>query len=358
MIEYGSIIRDNLLHSFQGKLKTVRILANIDRSELAERSGIGEDVIAALENGVVKITPMQYLTLASCITEILKDDLERQPLLNEIMLSDLELLQLPQYYVINLKRLFKTRSLSDRWFLTFTDAIEQLSRREGGSLTDYDVEFLVSNYKIFLDETILDNEKFECVMDRLASDLRMANAAVIVPLCAVNAVKESLYEAGTTERANIESALDAVNDAQDDALLKIMGNDEDVTENTLRQVFVRFKDKYRFALLTANYDFAFRMKALSSSGEWKAPILVGNIDERGDIYLYDDVEDSDSIPQEPMKEFAEHLTAGNDDESVQENPEKAMHELESSEFEPESYEPERPEERAGFDAGTSWDILE
>ena len=158
----GKILREKMLGTFGSMLRPARMIMNMTREELAEKSGLPLEIISGVEDGFHRFHEPHYLALASVFdyVKFTEDDNIYQALIR-ILTPDNE---------------FEAENHADdfilvkRWLETFnlgSDGVnEAYEDEEYNEVEDYDeclddaeLANLTHNYKIFMDYSAIKDWK-------------------------------------------------------------------------------------------------------------------------------------------------------------------------------------------------------
>ena len=313
-----------MIRSFAQVLKPARKVMDLSIKTISERSGIPEDVLTNIENGKAQLSDTNYIALAATFDNFMSQRVlienKENKILQKILETDYDDPTIPAYYVEHFKKIEDKPFLS-KWFATFEELLFQLQKAPNEIFTDAELKVLVENYKIFIDETVLEDEDFPLFMDRIApflknaSDVTGNNVCVRITKDVIARIKERA-QTSSEDLESLKRAMEAIMKYKSEGLIEIFD-----AEN-VEAVFDAYREKFQFILITDNRDLAVEINSSQEEQPRRAPILFASVYEAGTIALYDfdSVEQDDasesSYDDDDDEEEAEDWT---DDEDVTES---------------------------------------
>lgn len=293
------IIRTCMVRSASEGLKVIRKLMNIGRNEISRKTGIPEDTLSDIETGRAQLSESCYVALSAFFDNFFSRFNEsdrhatiRKNLVKEVLDMDYEDSEIPEWYRINVQKVFENMSFLEKWFASFDDIINQLHTECDKELTDNEIELLVENYNIFIDDSVIRDENFSKFISKFA------------PFLSSEDRQEKIFIARTSLDQLDNNAASAL---QYDNILGIFES-----AGTLKEIFIENPEN-RFILITNDSDLA---KDIMFSQQTKiirkSPVLVAYLYTSGNIALYDeDFSKTDSL-EEP-EENTQLEETGNED---------------------------------------------
>ncbi|MBQ7197329.1 MAG: helix-turn-helix transcriptional regulator [Synergistaceae bacterium] len=296
MSEYSKKIRACMVRSFAQVLKPARKVMDLSITTISEQSGIPEDVLMNIENGRTQLTDTNYIALAAVFDVFMtKKSPADKKILQKILEPDYDDPTIPAHYVEHFKKI--EEPFLYKWFATFEELLVRLEKAPKEFFTDEDLKTLAENYKIFIDETVLDNENFALFMARItpflknASDVTGSNVYVRITKDVIARIKERA-QTSSEDLESLKRATEAIMKYKSEGLLEIFD-----AEN-VEAVFDAYREKFQFILITDNRDLAVEINSSQEEQPRISPVLFASVYEDGNIALYDfDSTEQDAAPE-------------------------------------------------------------
>ena len=318
MSKYSAKIRACMIRSFSQVLKPVRKVMDLSIKTISEQSGIPEDVLMNIENGKEQLSESNYVALAAVFDNFMSQRvLIENKILQKILETDYADPTIPAHYAEHFKKI-EGKPLLYKWFAAFKEPLFQLHKAPNEIFTDEDLKLLVENYKIFIDETVLEDEDFPLFMARIApflknaSDVTGSNVYVRITKDVITKLKETA-QTSSDDLDALKRATEAIMKYKSESLLDIFD-----AEN-IEAVFDEYRDRFQFMLITDNRYLAIKIN--SSQKESRiSPILFASIYEDGNIALYDfDSAEQDDTPESSYDDYDDEEAEEDDENFAQED---------------------------------------
>ena len=293
MMDYLLETRQSLIDNFQTSMKAIRLLMRYSMAELAEYIGVTRQTINNLETRRSQMSSTQFLALAAVV--------DNYSFMHGGMPQAIAAILYPNGMGTSKcgDALFCDFSLLRRWFLLFEGADVEMTP-VSGCMDTVQLQQLVSNYKIFLDDTALLSEKLEGLLYGLADCLTAEDAKLIVPLRAVEQIQQQMHVQNVACVQRAVKTLRLLNWMQQKKLVQFRGEPSDADlHDTILSVFLKFRGTHRLCLITQDHIFAAKVLRLNEINEQDGfPVTVGYIDSSGRLALFDSepVEENAPVP--------------------------------------------------------------
>ena len=280
----GEELRNEFIDNFSSMMRPVRIMLDMDRSKLAQLSGLPEELITNIEEGHEKLSENNFLSLAAVFSnmkfsvdekiyramiKILTSQIEIQ----EKAFDDFELLKiwLETYNESDDKETASADEEKDNEFIDDDDEVF------GG----IDLEQTIGEYSLIADETAAADENFPALLTRLEPLMKKAEVMLVIPDTILEKIRYEIQNGDADERYNLSSALNYLRRKQEEKLIKIIPSSisdcEDV-ENSLLDIM---EDGTKYLLITQDYV---RSENMTLNAE---NIISAHIDDNGDLILWE-----------------------------------------------------------------------
>lgn len=288
----GSELRSKLLDNFSIMLRPVRIMLDIDRSRLAELSGLPEEFIKKVEAGEEKFTETHYLALASVFSyaKFTVDEKNYRAMIKILINSD----EFPE-------DIFNDFALIKIWYDTYFENYNQyeevLSDEYISDEEDENEDMIIENkipdknlaleeiagkYKLLVDNTAAADENFPALITRLTPSLKKTNTCLVMPETVLEKLCNELKDSDEDEKINLSSALNFLRRQQEEGLIEIIPSTlgdfvDDNVENSLLDIIENNKNT-NYILITQDYR---RVAAVNET-------ISAYINDKGDLILWQD----------------------------------------------------------------------
>ena len=255
----GTIKREKMLSNFSSMIKPARLITNLSRKELAEKSGLPLEIIAGVEDGIHRFHEAHYLALAAVFDDVAStEDSSIYRAVLRILTPEDEALRMNDDGGFILVK---------RWFDTF--------RQNDNSTDDDFLSDLAGNYEIYADASAVEDENFPALVTRLEPFLRQNGTKIFIPSAAVDELEEDIEISGDSEEnIDLDEALHYVKTKNEEGLISIrecpgdFGDAEEILQPE------------RTAVITQDSDLAENLAS-------KYPkIIAAHISDTGDLILW------------------------------------------------------------------------
>lgn len=244
MNDFYSKTRERMINIMQNSLKQIRQFLGISLQEFSDIIGLTRQTINNLETNKSKMSSTQYIAICAIIDNYAQDRLEIYEVIYNILNSnDYE----------NSNKIFilsKDNRLLKKWFSYFSENLKVLK-----SNFDFtgDFENILSEFKIFLDETILYENNFESLIEKYKDFIIRNNIKFFVPSIIIENLEIKANSNEATLSKNAKNCLRILLNMKKENLIEIRGdkNDKNIV-NTIISVFTKFKVTHKLAILTKN----------------------------------------------------------------------------------------------------------
>lgn len=261
----GTIKREKMLANFSSMIKPARLITNLSRQELAEKSGLPLELIAGVEHGIHRFHEAHYLPLAAVFDSIADtEDCSMYRAVLRVLTPEDESLRMNDDGGFILVK---------RWFDTFMQSDD--------STDDDFLSDLAGNYEIYADTSAVEDENFPALVIRLEPLLRQNNTKIFVPSAAVDELEEDIEISGNAEEnIDLNAALHYVRTKNEEGLIDIFECPEDFDDTEEIFTAILAGQPERIAIITQD-------SALAENLASKYPkVIVAHISDTGDLILW------------------------------------------------------------------------
>ena len=258
--------RQLMIENFQDSLRMIRHIMNLGVEEFAEALGVTRQTINNLETKKTKMSPTQYIAIAT-LTDIYFSHNEKMlPPLKAILDGD------GKNYGEGYDTAFYDNSLVKKWFENFMVAPLKI--------TLFD---LAKEYKIFLDSNVLLADGAENFFNKLANALKYFDNKIILP---IKSIEPFMIEENHDDSHKI---LELVKAMQGEEILQIRGDSNDPDfHDTVISVFTRFRSKHNLCLITCDNELAREVLKINEHYRRNNFNIVAGFIEDGTLKFYGD----------------------------------------------------------------------
>lgn len=273
MVEQFDVLSEKMISSLQKSLRLIRQSLELGVQEFADLIGVTRQTVNNLETQKSQMNVTQFVAICSVIDYYTAN----KPQLRRIVY---QFLQIDNDADNVFARVIESTDvpLLKRWFALFEDDLEDEVTKTLQGQSDLinadsddrvfersiecDFKYLVKNYRIFFDDTVLMHPMFESFAEPLLSLIEANGGSVIVPYKVVEFIYG--YDRNGSKRSEVGSHLLAQLNRR--KILEVRGdkNDSNVAA-TLISVFAKFKSKYKLALFTQDEGLANQILSLNGN---------------------------------------------------------------------------------------------
>lgn len=301
MIGYTYQLQQKMIQTLQLYLKPVRQILGFGVQEFADLLGLTRQTINNLETQKNRMSPIQYIAISSLIDYFTDKRPELLPSLQSLLRFKFD--ETDEYSF----EMMSGGSLVKKWIQCFANEVKQSGiplNQTQHLLCSTDEQALADRYRIFLDDTILQQAAFLQAIRKFSIAMRESQNKFIVPLKAVESLQMKLGSSDSEKVNEAKAALQALVQLKEDSLVEIRGEKGDSSVvTTLVSVLAKFKRTNRLALLTENPALAQQVLALNNDTMGGFPIRVFHISKTGTL---EDVE-TEKIKQPSVESGGETL---------------------------------------------------
>lgn len=304
MIDFYFQLRQQMIDTMQNSLKQVRQFLGFGVQEFGDIIGLTRQTVNNLESRKNKMSATQYIAICAVIEHFTKDKPELFRALSAILASNDTVEERSVFSSVENGALLK------KWFLCFPDDSKITGVFPEGNVVIKQERFddVARSYKIFLDETILCEERFGDWLQQVSAVMKENHNKFFVPLKVVENIQRKIVSADSFTVEHAQRGLNLLMWMQQDEMVEIRGEKSDVNViSTFVSVFAKFKCVNRLALLTQNRNLANQILSLNNEDIGGFHILVVKFDtETGLLECYKSTDDFDSeeIPSNEYREDA------------------------------------------------------
>ena len=288
-MDYGAIVRTCMIKSFERAMMPARKIMDLEKTDLAMQSGASEETISDIEAGKLHLTHIAFIALAAVFDNMIShNNAPVYEYVRKILEVNYDDPDLPEKHAEQFRKL-EDKPFLQRWFMTFGDIFNQLDKEADELFDDEDFSLIANNYKIFIDETVLDCEDFSEFMVNLQPYLEEADQRTgkNIPVRITKDVLAAIHERGSNiidedDEMAFKNAYENLTAYQNSGLLEVFN------ANSVNEVFnsEANKNKYRFIMITQDGDFARGLMTSSNAENRKAPVLTAYVCKGGNLALY------------------------------------------------------------------------
>lgn len=304
MIGYTYQLQQKMIQTLQLYLKPVRQILGFGVQEFADLLGLTRQTINNLETQKNRMSPIQYIAISSLIDYFTDKRPELLPSLQSLLRFKFD--ETDEYSF----EMMSGGSLVKKWIQCFANEAKQSGiplnqiNQTQHLLCSTDERDLADRYRIFLDDTILQQAAFLQAIRKFSIAMKESQNKFIVPLKAVESLQMKLGSSDSEKINEAKAALQVLVQLKEDSLVEIRGEKGDSSVvTTLVSVLAKFKRTNRLALLTENPALAQQVLALNNDTMGGFPIRVFHISKTGTL---EDVEE-EKIKQSSVESGGEAL---------------------------------------------------
>ena len=281
MIGYTYQLQQKMIQTLQLYLKPVRQILGFGVQEFADLLGLTRQTINNLETQKNRMSPIQYIAISSLIDYFTDKRPELLPSLQSLLRFKFD--ETDEYSF----EMMSGGSLVKKWIQCFANEAKQSGiplNQTQHLLCFTDERDLAGRYRIFLDDTILQQAAFLQAIRNFSIAMKESQSKFIVPLKAVESLQMKLGSSDSEKINEAKAALQALVQLKEDSLVEIRGEKGDSSVvTTLVSVLAKFKRTNRLALLTENPALAQQVLALNNDTMGGFPIRVFHISKTGTL---------------------------------------------------------------------------
>lgn len=281
MVDFLLKTRQDMIDTLQISLRAVRQLLGLSAQELGEFIGLTRQTINNLELRKNKMSPTQYVAICAVIDKFISEKPELIKVINSILSINADDQEISNIH---------NSSFLKKWFSCFSNDDIEINFNIENSEENYMkfLKMIAENYKIFIDDTFLLNEKSIVFFETIANELIDNENMIIVPLRVVEYLQKQILSSNEEEACNSKRVIKLLAKGMENNLVEIRGEKNDSNKySTFISVFAKHKTKNRLCLLTQNNELANDILSLNEKQEMEGfPIFVGYIDENAKIREY------------------------------------------------------------------------